>query len=118
MIGASSAPNANGRMSYAYARLRAEDEARSEQLARDPRVYRPDPDEAGAVACVICEGETGSSRALVCPECRAAGWVAGSCRSCGGHITRQDQQADPPMQGRCRACRDAMRTDHDTRRTP
>jgi hypothetical protein len=44
-------PNAGGRMAYALARLRPEDEARSAALAQDPRIYAPDPDEETTRPC-------------------------------------------------------------------
>ena len=95
-------------MDYADARLRAQDEARSAELARDRRVYRPDPDEVGPVACVICEDEvprTRSGQGLVCPRCRANGWTAATCE-CGAHLTRTDQTShSPALRNRCRACR-------------
>jgi hypothetical protein len=44
-------PNGAGRMAFALARLRKSDEARSEALERDPRVYQPDPDETTERPC-------------------------------------------------------------------
>ena len=98
-------------MDYATARLRTQDEARSKALARDPRVYRPDPDEVGPVACVVCEGEV--ERGLVCAGCRAKGWAAGECRACGERITRRDRMTKGPTQGMCKRCRDGMRPASD-----
>ena len=94
-------------MEYATARLRSQDEARSAELTRDRRVYRPDPDEVGPVACVICEAPVPRSRSgqgLVCPRCRANGWTAATC-ACGAWLTRNDQKAEPMMRARCKACR-------------
>ena len=44
-------PNGSGRMAYALARLRGEDEARSSALTLDARCYVPDPDEETQRPC-------------------------------------------------------------------
>jgi len=46
-----SGPNGSARMAYALARLRSQDEARSAELDRDPRVMVPDEDEESQRPC-------------------------------------------------------------------
>jgi len=41
----------SGRLDYVAARLRAQDEARSAELEKDDRVWRPDPDEETERPC-------------------------------------------------------------------
>ena len=98
-------------MAYAYARLRATDEARSAALAHDPRVRTPDPDEsedADVRRCLICGAEVGG-RVLMCTACHEAGWCTIPCKGCGGKLRDLERRhRNPSRRGFCRACRAEM----------
>jgi hypothetical protein len=62
--------------------------------------------------CVICDEPLpkGSGTRRVCGECHAEGWVAASCKVCGGRLKRRDQTNpdNPERRGACQACRIEM----------
>jgi hypothetical protein len=88
--------------------------SRAEEQMRD-RWVEPDSDEGSGEApeprvCVVCEtavARSGHTWPRLCPECRAAGWTASLCPSCGRHIRRTDQTGpSKERRGYCRPCRD------------
>lgn len=89
--------------------MRAEEQMHAETWRKADRgEFRVSVKETACLVCHTVFTKFSGRNAMMCPECRAAGWSTVPCKGCGGRLRQLDRRAVKSRRGYCQTCRAAM----------